>query len=204
MARARLLKPGFFKNEELARLSYLHRLTFEGLWTLADRMGRVEDRPGRIKAELFPYENIDIDPILTGLASAGFIIRYVAQQRGRTFRVLGIPTFLQHQSPHHREPESLLPAPPTEKPEASPRLAQGKPQSSRTVSVTGDPVTGDPVTGDQKKGGSDLVTGDPVPPLPPSGASPPTGGEPPRVSRTTKQNIADAKRLIARRLGKKR
>ena len=44
--RTRLLKPGFFMNEELARLPVRARLLFAGLWCLADREGRLEDRPG--------------------------------------------------------------------------------------------------------------------------------------------------------------
>ena len=44
MARARNIKPGFFKNELLVGLPYEYRLLFIGLWTIADRDGRFEDR----------------------------------------------------------------------------------------------------------------------------------------------------------------
>ena len=44
MARARLLKPGFFTNEDLCELPAFGRLLFAGLWTIADREGRLEDR----------------------------------------------------------------------------------------------------------------------------------------------------------------
>lgn len=118
LPRARLLKPGFFKNEELARLTPHHRLLFAGLWTLADREGRLEDRPDRIKVELFPYEvDIDVDRLLTDLQRAGFVIRYAygdtpRSRSGRTrSHAIAIPTFLEHQAPHHREPASVLPAP---------------------------------------------------------------------------------------------
>ena len=60
MARARIIKPSFFKNEELSECSYEARLLFIGLWTLADREGYVEYRPKRIKAELFPYDTVDV------------------------------------------------------------------------------------------------------------------------------------------------
>jgi len=116
MARARLLKPSFFKNEELARLSPHHRLCYEGLWTLADRAGRLEDRPERIKAELFPYEPeitvAQVDQMLHELAHMHFIVRY--RCRNRT-RYMSIPKFLDHQTPHHREPASRIPAPPSRK-----------------------------------------------------------------------------------------
>ena len=54
MARARNIKPGFFLNEELVELPFSTRLLFIGLWTLADRDGRMEDKPKRIKMSLFP------------------------------------------------------------------------------------------------------------------------------------------------------
>jgi hypothetical protein len=33
------------------------RLLFTGLWCLADREGRLEDRPAEIKAEIFSYDD---------------------------------------------------------------------------------------------------------------------------------------------------
>src|SRR5262245_4448792 len=61
MARARLLKPGFFTNEDLVELPPAARLLFAGLWTLADREGRLEDRPKRIKLAVLPYDDVDVD-----------------------------------------------------------------------------------------------------------------------------------------------
>ena len=50
--RARNLKPGFFQNEYLADLPPLARILFCGLWCSADRNGRLEYRPKKIKAEI--------------------------------------------------------------------------------------------------------------------------------------------------------
>ncbi len=102
------MKPGFFKNEELAKVSHEGRLLYAGLWCLADRAGRLEDRPSRIRAELFPYQSIKVDRLLQELIAGGFLQRYVVQ--GRAY--LHIPTFLDHQRPHPHEAESMLPAPP--------------------------------------------------------------------------------------------
>lgn len=111
MARARLLKPGFFENEHLAELPFEARLLFAGLWTIADRRGRLEDRPKRIKAVIFPYdEGLLIDDFLAQLATAGFIERY--QVNGQNF--IWIPTFETHQRPNINEPESVLPPSPNE------------------------------------------------------------------------------------------
>lgn len=105
MARARNIKPGFFKNEDLCELDPIDRLLFIGLWTLADREGRLEDRPKRIKMELFPCDNLDTDAALGRLAHGGFITRYEVEG----FLVIGIPNFIKHQSPHGTEKDSELP-----------------------------------------------------------------------------------------------
>lgn len=107
MARARNLKPGFFTNEELAEVAPLGRILFAGLWTQADRAGRLEDRPRRLKAELLPYDDCDVDALLGALAERGFIVRYAVEGR----RLLQIVQFTKHQNPHVREPDSTLPAP---------------------------------------------------------------------------------------------
>lgn len=131
MARARNIKPGFFKNEDLAECSPWARLCFAGLWTLADREGRLEDRGKRIKGELFAFDTIDVEPLLTELATYGFITRYAAE--GRV--LIQINEFAKHQHPHHKEPESEFPAPQspglllvatTPKPEALPPLHEPK------------------------------------------------------------------------------
>jgi hypothetical protein len=70
MARARNIKPSFFTNEELVELPFSTRLLFIGLWTLADREGRLEDRPKRIKMAIFPADNIDVDAALGELESS--------------------------------------------------------------------------------------------------------------------------------------
>lgn len=106
MPRARILKPGFFTNDILAELPYEARLLFAGLWTIADREGRLEDRPKRIKGELFPFDNLDVDAMLEALNRHGFIHRYTSGSLG----MIHIRSFSKHQSPHFREPQSLLPA----------------------------------------------------------------------------------------------
>lgn len=106
MARARNIKPGFFKNEDLAECSPWARLCFAGLWTLADREGRLEDRPKRIKGELFAFDSIEVEPLLAELVRFRFIARYAVDGLG----VIQVLEFLKHQNPHHKEPESVLPS----------------------------------------------------------------------------------------------
>ena len=105
MARARNIKPSFFKNETLVELPFEHRLLFVGLWTLADKEGRLEDRPKRIKMELFPADNVNVEEGLALLHKHGFITRYSAAG----VDVVQVVNFSKHQSPHHTEKASELP-----------------------------------------------------------------------------------------------
>lgn len=107
MARARNIKPGFYKNEDLAECSVWARLIFPGIWMLADREGRLEDRPKRIKGELLPFDSIEVDPLLSELERFGFILRYAVDG----IRYIQITKFSEHQAPHVREAASTIPAP---------------------------------------------------------------------------------------------
>ena len=107
MARARSIKPGFFKNEELVDIDPFGRLLFIGLWMMADREGRLDDRPKKIKMEIFPCDNCDIDSLLTQLNEKGFILRYEANGE----KYIQIINFSKHQKPHMNEKASEIPAP---------------------------------------------------------------------------------------------
>lgn len=107
MARSRSLKPGFFTNEDLIELPFEYRLLFAGLWTLADREGRMEDRPKKIKLQIFPGDDVDVNAGLDALASAGFIQRYEAGGA----RYIQVVSWSKHQSPHIKEAASTIPAP---------------------------------------------------------------------------------------------
>lgn len=104
--RARNIKPGFFKNEALADIAPLGRILFAGLWCMADRSGRLEDRPKRIKVELLPYDNCNVNSLLDDLTSKGFINRYSVNGS----KYIEIPKFSNHQNCHVREPDSIIPA----------------------------------------------------------------------------------------------
>ncbi|WP_225784477.1 hypothetical protein [Xenophilus sp. Marseille-Q4582] len=107
MARARNIKPGFFKNEDLAECTPWARLCFAGLWCLADREGRLEDRPKRIKGELFPADTVDVEPLLQELQRWKFILRYEVDG----LHAIQILKFKEHQTPHYSEKPSVIKAP---------------------------------------------------------------------------------------------
>lgn len=107
MARTRNIKPGFFKDEELVDLGFPAMILFAGLWTLADRDGRLEDRPRMIKAEVFPYTNTNVEKLLCSLDEHRFIVRY--EVNGQKY--IQVRTWKKHQNPNIKECASVIPAP---------------------------------------------------------------------------------------------
>ena len=107
MARMRLIKPGFFINDGLVKIEPLGRLLFAGLWCIADREGRLEDRPLKIKLQVLPNDNCDADKLLNDLAEGGFILRYEVEGE----RYIQVVNWKKHQNPHVNEVPSTIPAP---------------------------------------------------------------------------------------------
>lgn len=105
--RARSVKPGFFTNDVLAEIDPLGRILFIGLWSLADREGRLEDRPKRIKAEVLPYDECDVDQLLHELEVRDFIVRYHVDGQA----LIQVTSFDKHQHVHKNEGPSTLPPP---------------------------------------------------------------------------------------------
>lgn len=106
--RARNVKPSLFKNELLATSDPLYTWLFQGLWCMADREGRLEDRPRRIHLEVNPgraYEGTEA--ALAWLSKHGFILRYT-HSSGQYIQIVN---FAKHQNPHMRESASTIPAP---------------------------------------------------------------------------------------------
>lgn len=128
--RARNIKPSVFRNDLLAAADPLCTVVFAGLWCMADRDGRLEDRPARIHIEINPcraYEGTQA--ALNWLEANAFIERYAVGD----VRVIQVTNFQKHQNPHHREPLSLLPA--RGEPRAKPRRNPAKPQSGPSPAV---------------------------------------------------------------------
>jgi len=116
MARIRYLKPDFFKDEDIKELSFEARLFYQGLWIQADREGRGEDRPERLKIEIMPYDEVDAEEIMRLLAhhkkngKRPFIVRYEIDGE----KYYQIINWQKHQRPHKTERESDIPPPPKE------------------------------------------------------------------------------------------
>lgn len=110
MARTRQIKPGFFLHTELAELDPLCRLLFIGLWTIADREGRLKLNPKKIKAEVLPYElggTTQVIGWIHQLSSTGFLKLY----KSADCDYIEIVNFKKHQHINKDEKASEIPSP---------------------------------------------------------------------------------------------
>lgn len=135
MARARIQPPSWAIDEGLAACSPLARLLYRDLHAIADKTGRLEDRPKRIGVSCLPYDRCDVDALLEELAASGRIRRYAVA--GQKF--IEIPDFLKHQHPHIREAASDIP-PPTEEHQPEDNPGNAEPDPGRDKAPPGSPV----------------------------------------------------------------
>lgn len=124
----------------------LTRILFAGLWTLADRAGRLENRPKRIKAEVLPYDDCNVVTMLFSLQNAGFITCYEVGN----LHIIQILKFSEHQNPHKKEVDSVLPGRENpEQAEIKPALAVLIPDSLITDSLNPSSADADVVEDEQ-------------------------------------------------------
>ena len=107
MARARNIKPGFFTDGALSKLSIPARFLFAALWCLADREGRLVESIDDIEVFAFPRDRVDVDAFLCELAPR-FITRYAVDSA----HYIQVNNFKRHQNPHPHEKASEIPPPP--------------------------------------------------------------------------------------------
>ncbi len=112
MARSRIIKPEFWSDEKLAKLSLQARLLYIGLWNTSDDAGTTQGHPLWLKSQIFPYDEIPTEQIgrwLHDLVNLGRILPYTVKGEQYYF----IPGFLKHQKIQHPSP-AKNPAPPLE------------------------------------------------------------------------------------------
>lgn len=94
MARNRMLNPEFWLDEDLAKLSAYSRLLYQGLWGICDdNYATLPNRPEWIKAQIFPYESVNIKELLTELSASGRLVLF--QENDKEFWY--IKNFFKHQ-----------------------------------------------------------------------------------------------------------
>lgn len=101
-----MIKPEFFDDPSIGELTPLARLFFIGLWTQADREGRLVDDVRRLKVRIFPYDDVDVE-VLAGELHGRDMIRRYSDENGHGY--IWIRSFTKHQRPHPKEPASLIP-----------------------------------------------------------------------------------------------
>jgi hypothetical protein len=116
LMRIRTIKPEFWSSEGVASLPLPARLTFIGLWQLADDHGCGKANPKLIKAALWPLDqNITAEQVagwMDELEEAGLIRRYT--EGGRDYYT--VSSWEKHQAAAYRRGERQHPAPPSVKP----------------------------------------------------------------------------------------
>lgn len=107
MPRARNVKPAIMADDVLAGLGPFTRLLQVAyLPMLADREGRLEDRPKKIWGEAFPYDKeLDVEKMLTELFDHGYIDRYSVGSK----KYIQLLNFADTQNPHGTEKDSQIP-----------------------------------------------------------------------------------------------
>lgn len=93
MARIRTVKPEFWTDEVLGEVSPSARLAFIATWTFADDHGNLERSARQLKAQAFPYDAIDVEPLLAELLAVGLLVEYEVD--GKKF--MHIKGFGRHQ-----------------------------------------------------------------------------------------------------------
>lgn len=76
MARLRTVKPEYWTDERVGEVSVTARLLFIGTWNFADDHGGLDRSAKQLKAQVFPYDAIDCEPLIQELIGAGLLLEY--------------------------------------------------------------------------------------------------------------------------------
>lgn len=113
--RKRDLHPEFFTDERVLQVPIAARLLFEGLWTISDRAGRLEEpHPVTLKAKFLPVDDVDCGELLERLIAVGLVLRYEGDLGGGPIRLLFLPGLVKRTRFHPKEVYSRLPPHPSE------------------------------------------------------------------------------------------
>lgn len=96
MARIRTIKPKFFDDVKVGRISRDARLVYIGLWVFADDIGVVIGDAVWLKSKIFPYDQIQVQQFekwMNELVINGFIC--LLSYNGERF--IYLPNFTRHQ-----------------------------------------------------------------------------------------------------------
>lgn len=93
MARIRTLKPEFWTDAAVGECSSNARLLFLATWNFADDEGGLDRSAKQLKAQAFPYDNLDCEPLVQELLRVGLLLEYEVEGQ----KYLHIKNFRKHQ-----------------------------------------------------------------------------------------------------------
>jgi len=93
MARVRTIKPEFWTDRRVGECSASARLLFIATLNFADDEGGLDRSAKQLKAQAFPYDNIDCEALVQELLSVGLLIEYEVSGN----KYLHIKNFRKHQ-----------------------------------------------------------------------------------------------------------
>lgn len=175
MARIRSLKPEYWTDRKLARLSRDARLLYLSMWNQADEHGRLHGDARFIKGHCLPYEDDlnldDVNRLVAELAEHGRVIRYTTD--GDPY--LYLPKLSHHQRLEPHKSASRLPAPPDADQPGEPDTPDDDPPG-RSAQSPDDPRQGaEPIVVQQVAGSREQVAGSRVSSSPLRDDAPPAG-----------------------------
>lgn len=100
MSRIRTIKPEFWVDERLGECSTSARLLFIATWTFADDEGNLDRSSKQLKAQAFPYDNLDPEPLVRELLEHGLLTEYGLNGT----KYLHINNFSKHQRIDRKSP----------------------------------------------------------------------------------------------------
>ena len=105
MARIRTIKPKFWDDTKIGRISRDARLLYMGLWSFSDDIGVVIGDTIWLKSKIFPYDQIQVQQFekwMNELVTNGFICLLSYKEE----RFIYLPNFTRHQvinKPNHED-----------------------------------------------------------------------------------------------------
>lgn len=104
MARIRTIKPEIWLSHQVMNLSHGARLMFIGIITQADDEGRGSADPRRLKAAIFPADDVlskHVDEWLDEIVKQGLVLTYHSDEHGPLYF---LPTWKSHQKVDRPKP----------------------------------------------------------------------------------------------------
>lgn len=130
MARIRTVKPDFWTDAKVGECSVSARLLLIASLNFADDYGGLDRSAKQLKAQAFPYDNIDCEPLVQELIRNGLFVEYEVDGR----KYLHIKGFRKHQKVENPARPRIPVYESTVKPQQT--ITEPSPRPPRVVAVS--------------------------------------------------------------------